>query len=242
MKMLEVCNYPVRYKEQWNQYISFIEKNEKEYPFKDEYEVPDVISQIGSYAKPAFSFLITKSFIKSEEAYAFALESSLNNIKFSTTCFSNYEAAIKGAIDGELAANIILFHSLSDYIKNNKKVLFKHLAYDGAVLSPFDFNTPFDKDSINYCKYLLSTSDIVIALGVDWGNRIAIQNALDSGKDVYIHRSSLIDKSARELYSLGCPVINSIQEIPELYKIGTLYDNIKGKYKYLNKRYSFVKY
>ena len=71
---------------------------------------------------------------------------------------------------------------------------------------------------------------------------MAIQNALDNGRQIYLHKSSLIHKRARELYSLGCPVINSIDQIPELYKIGTLYDNIKGEYSYLDKRYSFIKY
>ena len=127
-------------------------------------------------------------------------------------------------------------------MNSNKYILYENIINDGSVTSCFDFNSGIEKDNINYCKYLLSTSEVIVALGVDWGNYVAIQHALDNGKQIYMHKSSLIHKRARELYHQGCPVISSIEEIAEFNTIGTLFSNVKGEYKYLEEGYSFLRY
>ena len=243
IKLLHISNYPISEKKCWNNGISFIEKGEADFPFSFE-DSPDVLSSIGRPFETSLGIIASNkgSAKRLYDAYRLGLECALNKTPYMTSYFAkgSGRALLDGSIEGEGRVMVLLPGGMKCYLGSRR--LFSHIVLnDGALVSVFEPDEGVKRENNFYNHYLMEncTFTVFVSLGF-WEYNHAL-NLLDKGRALFLLRSSLEDRYARQLAFEGAPVIDSISEIISSPS-GYLYEDEKGDYVYdKTHRLSFLK-
>ncbi|MCR5732832.1 MAG: hypothetical protein K6G51_07845 [Sphaerochaetaceae bacterium] len=233
INLLCASNYPLSQKKCWKEGVAFYEKGEEEYPFDFE-DSPYVVSSIG---KPFDTELcIIANFSEQSHqlyaSYRLGLECALNHIPYKMNFFRSgcASALLEGTKDGDGKVLVLLPGGMEYYLED-RKIFSPVVLGDGAIVSPFCTDEKVSGKNLIYNRYLMLNTSFTIFVNMGGGEYGHATRLLDNGKAVFLHRSSLKDKLARELALEGAPVIDSINQIIPS-PLGYLYEEPSGHYVY----------
>lgn len=253
-KLLEVSNYPVMYKNAWDRYIGFVEKNDPLFPCALEENEISVLSFFGLPAICDTAVICSAcrgmEYLQ-DEAYHFGLEMGVNEIPVSIGSGSSVieKAFRSGFLDGEGQLEYYLDCGLMDVFSHEKikRLCSVILSREGCVYSPFHPDKKADSwkpEDMMLKEYLATRKRNIILLGLGWNRKNIVESALMGGAEIYVHSSFMSSFHARVYARDGAHVISCANDYMRARKIAgdtVSYPDVKGQYAYNGRRYSLIR-
>lgn len=241
------------YLDAYNNYVCFSFYPDDDYPqrMRENKNPPFALSYVGSLdnIKPCISligdYICDDTF--TYPAFEFSANLALNDISILTGSGKGIEEAVR---KGAIVSNNDFYIALSEGILGFKArlgVIFsQNVSSKGNYLS---LSAPFEKvnkDGVKRKNYLLSTLCEALVVFYSEKNRFIsdiVSDALNMGKDVFLHSSALSSKYGRKLMDDGIPVIDGISHFFDYYQMKVnkrIIFNDKGNIMYKSKRYELL--
>lgn len=237
----------------YNNYVYFSFYSDDDYPqrMKENMNPPFCLSYVGSLdnIKPCIALIgdYICDDVFSYPAFEFSADLALNGVSIITGSGKGIEEAVR---KGATVSNNDYFIALSEGILGFKARLGIVFSQDVSSKGNFlSLSSPFEKGSKEGVKrkiYLLSTLCEALVVFYSEKNRFImdiVSDALNIGKDVFLHSSALSSKYGRKLMDDGIPVIDGISHFFDYYQMKAkkrMVFNDRGNIMYKSKRYELL--
>jgi Predicted Rossmann fold nucleotide-binding protein involved in DNA uptake len=201
----------------WDEYLSFTFYPEPEYPqrLKESANPPYCLIHHGrlEHLRPSVAVIGDWSRQGSVDSPATLLsaELSANGISIVT--------GMGGGVEYEARYGAIMatapFYAVAHYPLLNNKRLFKNYLFGGAFIS----TSHSQARGKHYLLSMLSDALVVFSPGQNERIRYTVMDALDAGRDVFLHKTALDSEEGEKLLFEGVKLIDGASHLLDLYGI-----------------------